>query len=91
MGLEAMLLDKPLITINLTKREDRVPYAEQGAAIGVYGQNDLLSAIKSVLSNQKTISRLRTRRKQFIEKYSYRIDGKAKERFSYLVNGLKRL
>lgn len=53
-GLEAILLEKPLITINFSNKPDVIPYAPMGAAIGVYNRGDLLKALEAVdLENVK--------------------------------------
>jgi len=88
VGLEAMLFDKPVVTLNLGKRKDRVLYAEKGAAIGVYKKEDLPLAIEKVLTDQNTIEQLKLGRKTFIEEYAYKIDGKASER---ITNFIKRI
>lgn len=84
-GLEAMILDKPLITVNLTKREDRVPYSGKGAALGVYEEVDLPSAIEKALTDQEINLKLKISRSAFLEEYAYKIDGKANERISSLL------
>lgn len=88
VGLEAMVFDKPLITVNLTKREDTVPFAEKGAALGVYEEANLIPAIKQALSDPEAISGLKIARSRFIEEYAYGIDGKASERISNLIKYL---
>jgi hypothetical protein len=80
VGLEAMVFDKPLITVNLTKRQDRVPYAEKGGAVGVYKGADLPSAVRQALTDEKTISGLKAGRKEFIRDYAHALDGKARAR-----------
>lgn len=85
VGLESMVFDKPLITVNLTKRKDRVPYAEEGAAIGVYKEEDLPLAINKTLTDKETISQLKIGRSSFLEEYAYGIDGKSKERIANLL------
>ncbi|HHT7189437.1 TPA: UDP-N-acetylglucosamine 2-epimerase [Bacillus cereus] len=47
-GLEAILLDKRLITINFSNKPDVIPYAPMGAALGVYHGGDLLNALESI-------------------------------------------
>lgn len=84
-ALEAMLFDKPVITLNLTKREDMLPYAANQAAIGVYGKEDLSSAIDSVLNDGGLRQRLADGRKRFIGEYAYKLDGGAKERAVKLI------
>lgn len=90
-GLEAMVFDKPVVTLNLGKRSDRVPYAEKGAAIGVYKEEDLPLAIERALTDQKTIEQLRLGRKAFIEEYAFKIDGKSAERISNLIKNVTKL
>lgn len=80
VGLEAMIFDKPLITFNFTKRKDRVPYAEKGAAIGVYHEQDLIFAIKEALTDLEKISQLKSGRAKFLEEYAFKLDGKDRER-----------
>lgn len=86
VALEAMVLDKPVITFNLTKRENRVPYVEKKAALGVSKSEDLLPVIKKALTDTETISGLKRGRMEFIKEYAYKIDGRSKER---LLNILK--
>lgn len=89
-GLEAMFFDKPLISVNLTKRQDRVAYARKGAAIGVYEAADLASAISRALSDRETIEAMRSARKVFIDEYAYKTDGRAAERLMNLINVTQR-
>ena len=65
VGLEAILLDKPLITLNLTGKEDRVAYAEAGAALGVYNLNAIEEAIIKVFEDSTLIEVLMKNRKKF--------------------------
>lgn len=44
-GLEAILLGKELITVNLTGTPDKMPYAEKGAAVGVYSREGLKKSL----------------------------------------------
>ncbi len=85
VGLEAIAFDKPLVIVNLTKRKDRVAYVEKGAAIGVYEESNLTSAIRRTLTDQKTIAQLKNGRNSFLEEYAYKIDGKAKKRISNTI------
>jgi len=84
-GLEAMILGKPVITINLTGIPDIVPYAESGAAIGVCKPEELASAINSALYDEKTRKSLEEMRKKFVYESAYKMDGKASERVAGLI------
>jgi len=91
-GMEAMILDKPVITINLTGKPDAMPYAESRAAIGVYKPENIKPAIKSVLKNKDVRKKLAKKAKFFIYDQCYKMDGKASERIitlidSYLIGG----
>lgn len=82
VGLEAIILDKPLITINLTGEEDRVAYAETGAALGVDNLNDLDKIVFKIFYDLETKENLGKNRKK------YKNDGKATERIVKIVETL---
>ncbi|MEW6008477.1 MAG: UDP-N-acetylglucosamine 2-epimerase [Candidatus Omnitrophota bacterium] len=84
-GLEAIILDKPLIYLNLTKRKDMIPYVQNGVALGVYKAQDIYSAINDILDNPQTRERLKQGRKEFIYDYAYKIDGQATNRVISLI------
>lgn len=65
VGLQTILLDKNLITINFTGKEDKVPYAKSGAAIGVYNISNLESAIESALYDDITNKELKIAREKY--------------------------
>lgn len=90
VALEAMVLDKPVITFNLTPREDRIPYAEKKAALGVSKSEDILPAIKKVLTDIETASGLKKGRAEFVKEYAYKIDGMAQERILNILKGCVR-
>lgn len=85
VGIEAMIFDKPLITVNFTKRQDRVPYAKKGAALGVYNVTEIATTIKKALYDEETIKQLSGGREVFKEEYAYKLDGKAGERVTQLL------
>jgi len=87
VALEAMVFDKPIVTFNLTKREDRVPYAEKGAALGIHKSEDLLPAIKKTLADPQVILRLKKGRAEFIREYACGLDAKAGARISDILKG----
>lgn len=85
VALEAMIFDKPVITINLTGKPDLFPYAESGAAIGVYKGEDLVPAISDALYNEAIRKRLAEARKKFVYEYAYLQDGKASKGVADLI------
>jgi len=86
--LDAMILGKSVITINLTKMKDPVPYAESGAAIGVYDEESLPKAIESALYDENVKTKLRQAQKEFIYEHAYKIDGKSSERVIEIMESL---
>lgn len=84
-ALEAMILDKPVITVNFSGNSDLLPYAKFGAAIGVYKKEELVSAIKDALYNEKVYKKLTKARKKFIYEHTYLLDGKSSERIAKLI------
>ena len=85
VALEAMIADKPVITINLTGREDIQPYAKSGAAIGVYKAEDLVPAVKKTLYEPEMKKQLEKNRKEYVSYHVYLQDGKASKRVADLI------
>ena len=88
VGLEAMILDKSLITINLTGQPDVVPYASSGAAIGVYREEDIAPAMRDALYNEEVRQRLAVNREKFVYDYAYKQDGQASKRIAQLIKNM---
>lgn len=84
-ALDAMMLDKPVITVNFTGLEDPVPFAESDAATGVYEEKDLIPAIKMGLYEEDAREKLRKTREKFVYEHSYKKDGKSTERVIKLI------
>ncbi len=84
-GLEALIMGKPLITINLSGKPDVMPYAESGAAIGIYKPENIMPALKSILEDQAVRKKLAKKAKMFIYEQCYKLDGKASERIVNLI------
>lgn len=89
VGLEAMILEKPVITINLSKREDLLPFAKKGAALGVYRQEDIAPAIERILKDRQLNKQLQIKQKEVVSRYIYQLDGRSSERVVDLINNMK--
>lgn len=76
-AMEAVALNKPVIILNLSGKPDPVEYVAEGVALGVYRNGNLRSAIERLLKDD---SALASNRERYIEKYLYKIDGKATQR-----------
>jgi spore coat polysaccharide biosynthesis predicted glycosyltransferase SpsG len=85
VALEAMILNKPVITVNLTGRPDVMPYAESGAALGVYLKEDLAPAIDTTLYNDHVREDLAKKREEFVFEHAYKLDGQATGRVVELM------
>jgi UDP-N-acetylglucosamine 2-epimerase len=81
VGSEAVLFDKPLICLNFSRISYGVRYDEAHVALLVKNEEEILPAIVSVLHDNKVSRKLEEGRKLFRERYAYKLDGRASERF----------
>jgi hypothetical protein len=91
-GLEAIILDKPLLTVNFENENfDRyIKYYEYGASLYIDRYEELESVIKEILVQKKYIEKLKEGRKKVVEIYNHAGDGKAAERiFNILIKQSK--
>jgi UDP-N-acetylglucosamine 2-epimerase len=84
-ALDAMMLDKPVITVNLTGMEDPIPFAESGAAIGVHNEKNLIKALEKGLYDEASRKSLESAREKFVYEHAYKSDGKATARVVTLI------
>lgn len=88
-ALEAMIIDKPVVTINLSgKPIPAVPYAEEGASIGVNRRQDIEPAIQKALYNEETRTKLKVGRDRFVRNWAGEPDGKASQRIVTLMKNM---
>lgn len=83
VGIEALILNKPLITVNLTRRIDPGSFEESGT-INVKSTNELVSAIRYIL-NPKNREKISKKVRRYIYNYTYITNGKATERIIKLI------
>jgi hypothetical protein len=84
-ALEAILLDKLVMTINLGAAPDPFPYADNNVALGVYREEDIMPSLRRILYDRNTKEKLRENRSKFIKKFAYRLDGNATDRILSLI------
>jgi len=84
-AMEAAALDKPVIVLNLGGESDVVDYVTEGMALGVYKEDDLPSAVETLLKDDSV---LRSGRSEYIKKYLYKIDGRSSERVADFLEKL---
>ncbi len=89
-AIEAMILDKPLITITFpdfhNPLNDILRISQATVEIPV--QDNLTPAIKTLLSDRQLQQRLQQRRRRFVKEYCGRIDGKSSQRMTHLLQKL---
>ena len=85
VGIEAALLDKPIICINIANQEPDSIYVSRGVAIEVRKMDQLIPAIKDALYNEEVRTRLAEARKKFVYDQAYIQDGQALKRVADLI------
>ncbi|MGQ4832788.1 MAG: glycosyltransferase [Candidatus Asgardarchaeia archaeon] len=86
--LEAMILKKPVLVVNLFGLPEVLPWTKEGAVLAVYNPDELNEGIHKLLFNESFKMELAKRRDAFLYKYIYKLDGKATDRIIDVVNGL---
>ena len=84
-ALDALILQKSVVSVNLTGLKDPLPFAESGAAIGVYKGKDLDEAIQKGLYDEHFRESLERAREEFVYEQAYKLDGKATARVVSLI------
>jgi hypothetical protein len=85
VAVEAMLFNKPVICIEFTGRRSISYYTDDGAAIGVHREEDLVPAMHKALYNLKVREKLEQNRKRFLSKSVYKPDGQTSKRVTDLI------
>lgn len=84
-ALEALILDKPLIIVDLVGKPVLPPYVEYGAAIYIDKEDALIPAIESILYDKETRQKLAVARDRFLSEIGYRQDEQASQRVADLI------
>lgn len=86
VGHEAIAMGRPLIQVSISKIDPlHIPYAEFGAALGVFDLGNLGNAIEKVLWDPITLQRLKEGRANYAIRFAHRLDGRASERVADLI------
>lgn len=86
VGLDALVLGKPLLVFNLTGEEDLIPYVKYGAAVGVYDRDSFTPSIEAVLKRASGLrEKLDAGREVFIKDFAHKIDGGASARMADVI------
>lgn len=84
VALEAMMLNKPVLCINLTGLPDILPLQKKGA-LYTSKADEIAPIIKKVLYSHQFKEKVLQDQKSIVYDYSYRIDGKAAQRVAGLL------
>jgi len=85
VGSEAILFDKPLICINFSDVPYSIRYDQEGVALLVKREEEILPAIDTVLHDKRVKREFEMARRRFQELYAYKLDGRASERFANVI------
>ncbi|MBI2547974.1 CDP-glycerol glycerophosphotransferase family protein [Candidatus Woesearchaeota archaeon] len=86
--IEAMLLDKPVMLINVVTCP--MPYVTLGGAYAVSTLEEIKEGIQYGLTDKKLHLSLKEGRKKFLEEYLYKIDGKSSKRVVAIIKQIMR-
>jgi len=85
VGLDAMVLDKPVVVVKLNSRLGSKDYISGGVALGAYSPGDIAPVVREVLHNEQVRQELAEARKRFVYEHAYIQDGKASKRIAELI------
>ena len=81
-AIDALILRKPLLTINLSDDSDFYPFVPMGAAFGAYTKEEIIPAFKKLIESPEE---LKDGREKAIPYFVYKTDGKSLERVLNLI------
>ncbi|MBP2044975.1 UDP-N-acetylglucosamine 2-epimerase [Methanobacterium aggregans] len=81
VGIEAAIMDKPMICI----KSKQSIYVEEGVALEAETPDEVLTRIGEILGDEDVNENLRENMKEFVMKYAYLQDGQASERIAQSI------
>jgi hypothetical protein len=88
VAVEAMILQRPVICMNLSGKPDKLPYAQEGAALGVHGSHEVDLVLTKALFDEETRATLAEQRTAFLKKQFCTTTGDASLRIAKLIEEL---
>jgi UDP-N-acetylglucosamine 2-epimerase len=89
-ALEAVIVGKPVVSINLTGADDCYPFAASGAVLAARTPGEILPLLRAALTDEQTRQQLMQRRAEFIERHVGPLDGRAAERMARIILDIAR-
>jgi len=86
--LEAMILEKEVVVVNLSNLPEVLPWVEEKAVFGVYNEADLVKNFQSALFDKKAQMATQKDRRTFLTKHIFKTDGKSSERVAARILSL---
>jgi hypothetical protein len=83
-----MILECPVVCMNLTGRPNKLPYAQEGAALGVHHPDEVGPAITKALFDEETKTSLAERQTAYLKKQFHTTTGDASLRITRLIEEL---
>ena len=81
-SLEAGIIDRPLITLDIFGDDSMTYWVEKGTTIKITYKDDIRKAVEEALKDEKVI---KAKRKKYIKKVCGKVDGKASENVVKLI------
>ncbi len=85
MAMEALILDKPTVIVNIFNDSEYYPFVSSGAAIGVSNINDLGSTVQRITTDHLLEQEMKQSRETFVREHAYKDDGNASKRVACLI------
>lgn len=85
VGLEAMVLGRPVIVVNSPGVPDFFPYVQEGAALKATNPQELGQCIDAILRDKHTLRKLSENAARFVQHHAGPSDGRSFDRLATLV------
>ncbi|MFA4946818.1 MAG: CDP-glycerol glycerophosphotransferase family protein [Candidatus Micrarchaeia archaeon] len=79
-AVDAMILKKPVLIVNLSGEPDVLPFVESGCATGVYSRGALASALAKAVKGKAHVE-------AFVREQAFKVDGHSAERIAAEIAG----
>ena len=88
VGIEAMILGKPVIMVHAYEGIEEIPYVASGAALGASKSEEIVSAVARAMDEVLVRDQMAAASRIFVHEYADVQDGRATERVASLIGRL---